>query len=627
MITNQELDLVRNYALYTNRNIFLTGKAGTGKTTFLKELIATSRKRVIVVAPTGVAAINAGGSTIHSFFQIAPGLYLPEGHMTTGRDSKNRYSFSKQKLGIIRSLDMIVIDEISMVRGDLLDAVGEVLRRHRRNDKPFGGVQLLLIGDLRQLAPVATAEEWQILQQFYDSPYFFSSHELMRTDFVCIELKKVYRQEDAHFIDLLNRVRDGRVDVNSLNLLNSRFQPRFQAPEGSDWITLVTHNYQADHLNGRHMDALSSQPFTYEADVSGEFPELSYPNDVKLTLKVGAQVMFCKNDPSADKRYYNGKIGRVLHLTSRSVTVVCGEQKIEVGQVSWQNTRYTTHATTGEIREEIIGTFSQIPLRLAWAITIHKSQGLTFDHAIIDAGRAFSHGQVYVALSRCRTLDGLVLSSPIPASVISTDPCVTRFTNEAEQRIPTDDTFAKDRRAFVEDILCSMFDFTAISLRLRSYTRFTAAYLGRRFPEYAEATAMTTQEVDEKLYSVGLRFQGQIRRLMQAAPTYEENPLLQERISKGIVYYCKETARLLGSFLEEQPPEIDNKQRREVLQREYAILHEDCQTKMDIFFGCLKGFSLSAYWDSKAKAEMNPGSTTKKKKGRKSTLKKLNIEH
>ncbi|MCR5820757.1 MAG: AAA family ATPase [Bacteroidaceae bacterium] len=617
-MSNQELDLARNYAFYTNRNIFLTGKAGTGKTTFLRELVTTSRKRIIVTAPTGVAAINAGGSTIHSFFQIGPGLYLPDGHMTTGRDAKNRFSFSKQKLSIIRSLDMLVIDEISMVRGDLLDAVGEVLRRHRRNDKPFGGVQLLLIGDLRQLAPVATDEEWTLLQQFYDSPYFFSSHELMRTDFVCIELKKVYRQEDAVFIDILNRVREGKVDSDSLRLLNSRFMPHFSPPDGGDWITLVTHNWQADRLNGMKLDALTSQPYVFDARIKGEFPELSYPNDMRLTLKVGAQVMFCKNDPSASKEYYNGKIGRILHISGNTVTVVCGEQKIEVGRVNWENIRYTTDTATGEIREDVIGLFSQIPLRLAWAITIHKSQGLTFEHAIIDAGRAFSHGQVYVALSRCRTINGLILSSPISPSVISADPCVTRFGKEAEQRIPTEDTFAVDRNSFVLETLCSLFDFTSISLRLRSYTRFVGEYLGRNNPSYVEATATASREVDEKLYSVGLRFQGQIRRLMQLTPAYEDNRVLQERINKGIVYYCKETAALLGHFLDEEPPELDNRQRHEVLQREYTIIKEDCQTKIDIFIACINGFSLATYWDAKAKAEMNPaGSSRNKSKNRK----------
>ena len=613
-MTNEELELAHNYACYTHRNIFLTGKAGTGKTTFLRRLSMETHKRKVVVAPTGVAAINAGGSTIHSFFQLAPGLYLPDGQVVGGRETRSRFAISRHKLNIIRSLDLLVIDEISMVRADLLDAVSDALCRIRHNDSPFGGVQLLLIGDLQQLAPVTTDDEWVVLQHYYDTPYFFSSHALQQTDFTYIELKKVYRQEDQQFVDLLNRVRSGKLDPPAVATLNSRYMPAFQPPDGEDWITLVTHNYQARHLNEQHMAALPSPSVTFQARVSGEFPQMSYPTEERLELKVGAQVMFCKNDPSAAKAYFNGKIGRVEELKDDSVTVVCrqtdtsGEgghwERITVGMLTWENTRYVSEVGTGQIKEERIGTFTQIPLRTAWAITIHKSQGLTFDHAIINAGRAFSYGQVYVALSRCRTMEGLILSTPITSDLITVDPEVIYFGEEALSRIPTPATFSRDRRMFIEELLCSIFDFRAISMRLRSYVRFASEYTGYLFPAYSQAAAACASQLDAQLFSVGVRFQQQIRSLMPLSESYDDNQVLQERISKGLEYYCRETPRILGEFMEMDRPDTDNKNYAEVLSREYELLQAAYTEKMAIFVACLPGFSLDRYWDAKAKASM-----------------------
>ena len=622
---NQELEMARNYALYTHRNIFLTGKAGTGKTTFLRRLQQETRKRMIVVAPTGVAAINAGGVTIHSFFQLAPGLYLPGGQMIAGRDQRSRFSFSKQKLNILRSLDLLVIDEISMVRADLLDAIDEVLRRYQKRDQPFGGVQLLLIGDLQQLAPVATDEEWPVLQQFYQTPYFFSSLALQQTSFVYIELRHVYRQQDEHFVGLLNAVRDGRLDQATLQELNARYRPGFVPSDEEEWITLTTHNHQAAQINARKLSALPSQPVVFEATIKGDFPEMSYPTDDHLTLKVGAQVMFCKNDPSTAKAYYNGRIGRIERIADGKVTVVCRRassattspdevryDRIEVAPQIWQNTKYATDSSTGIIREEIVGSFTQIPLRTAWAITIHKSQGLTFDRAIINAGRAFSHGQVYVALSRCRTLEGLVLSTPISPSVITTDPDVIQFEDHARDLIPTPTTFLKDRRSFVEDILCDTFDFRGISMRLRYFLRLVSEFMPY-FPDYVAEVQAAAQDTDARLMAVGVKFQTQIHELIQLADSYGANHPLRQRVHAAIAYYCKETANVLGDLMAKELPEVDNARGREQIEREFQFLKTDFDQKMNIFIACLSEFSLDAYWDAKARASMTEDTSLKKK--------------
>ena len=611
-VPNQELEMARNYALYTHRNIFLTGKAGTGKTTFLRRLQQESRKRMIVVAPTGVAAINAGGVTIHSFFQLTPGLYLPGGQMVAGRDQHKRYSFSKQKLNILRSLDMLVIDEISMVRADLLDAIDEVLRRYQKRDQPFGGVQLLLIGDLQQLAPVATDDEWPILQQYYATPYFFSSIALNQTSFVYIELHQVFRQQDDHFVRLLNNIRVGQIDTSTLQELNSRYRPNFNPPDDEGWITLTTHNHQAAQINSRKLDQLPTPPATFHATVKGDFPESSYPTDLQLTLKTGAQVMFCKNDSSSAKAYYNGLIGRIETISGNRVSVRCDSTLIDVEPQLWENTRYTTDSSTGVIHEEVVGSFAQIPLRTAWAITIHKSQGLTFDRAIINAGRAFSHGQVYVALSRCRTLEGLVLATPIPPSVITTDPDVIHFEDQAQDLIPNAETFINDRRSFVEDILCDTFDFRSISMRLRHVLRLASEYMPY-FPEYVAALHAAAQDTDTRLMAVGVKFQTQIHDLIPQAPSYSTNTTLRQRVNAATQYFFKQSAEILSPLFTDEPPVIDNARNSEQFTREFQLLKTDYDQKMNIFISCLNDFSLDAFWDAKARASMTEDTTSKKK--------------
>lgn len=428
MEKNKELRMAWEFVENTGKSVFLTGKAGTGKTTFLKTLQKHSRKRMVVVAPTGVAAINAGGVTIHSFFQLPLSPYVPGARF----DSKFAYSSEKRK--IIRTMDLLLIDEISMVRCDVLDAVDTVMRRFREHNKPFGGVQLVMIGDLRQLTPVVTDDEWALLSQHYASPYFFSSNALKLLDYVTIELQRVYRQEDEKFITILNHVRDGNATAEDMQTLNSRYIPTFRPKPEEGYIRLTTHNRIADNYNASELSALTAKAFTFDAEIDRDFPAINYPTDQHLTLKVGAQVMFLKNEPNG--LYYNGLIGHVTYVDQGQILVKVPdkEKAIDVQKVIWENTKYRLNEQSRQIEAEVVGTFKQYPLRLAWAITIHKSQGLTFSHAIIDARLSFASGQVYVALSRCRSLEGMVLSSPITPSAIINDARVSDYVASQEER-------------------------------------------------------------------------------------------------------------------------------------------------------------------------------------------------
>lgn len=473
METNPQLELAFDYLEYTGTSVFLTGKAGTGKTTFLKELRHRSPKRMIVVAPTGVAAINAGGVTIHSFFQLPFGPYIV-GQAMERSEGSNRFShkFSREKINIIRSMDLLVIDEVSMVRADLLDAINDMLCRYRDREKPFGGVQLLMIGDLQQLAPVVKEEEWSLLQAYYDSPFFFCSRALQAVPYVGIELTHVYRQSDEVFIGLLNKIRDNRADSETLRILNKRYISGFNPDDTEGYITLTTHNNQAQQINRRKLEQLEGREYVYMAEVKDDFPDYSFPTDQRLVLKKGAQVMFVKNDSSPEKRYYNGKIGRIVAISAENILIRCGDEKeaIQVTREEWTNTKYSIDADTQEISETVAGIFKQYPLKTAWAITIHKSQGLTFEKAIVDAASAFTHGQVYVALSRCKTLEGLVLGSPLRPEALINDRTVKQFTEQVEHNQPGESQLHDARREYYLQLLKELFDFTAVVRRIQYAT-------------------------------------------------------------------------------------------------------------------------------------------------------------
>lgn len=483
---NVEFNNAAEFVRHTDKLVYLTGKAGTGKTTFLKYIRNTTAKNTVVLAPTGVAAINAGGVTIHSFFQIPFGPFVPNDSRlrtnATGTENKETiyttFKYSEDKRKIIENLEVLIIDEISMVRADMLDVIDKILGVFRRKPYlPFGGVQVILIGDTFQLPPIADNEQWRILSQFYKTPFFFSSKVIEQNTPLYIELKKIYRQNEQEFIDLLNRVRVSQVTPNDFTTLNAKYNPKFSG-NGSDYIILATHNKIVNETNLTKLNQLETELFTYEANVTGTFPDKHKPTDHYLKLKVGAQIMFIKNDTGEYKRYYNGKIGKVKELQESSIIVIFDdESEVEVERAVWNNIKYTYDKKQKKIVEEIIGTFEQFPIRLAWAITVHKSQGLTFEKVIADLGKAFAPGQVYVALSRCTSFSGLMLKTQLNNYAIKTDPRVIEFAkNETPGTLITqqlntgraDFYYKKARETFVKGKIVSAFGFFKKALKYRN---------------------------------------------------------------------------------------------------------------------------------------------------------------
>ncbi|VEN75328.1 Helicase domain protein [Candidatus Desulfarcum epimagneticum] len=559
---NHELELAGDFVRHTDSHIFLTGRAGTGKTTFLHNLKGNTPKRMVVAAPTGVAALNAGGVTLHSFFQLPFTPFIPgSGGQDPEIGRRRVFKFSKEKKDIIKSLDLLVIDEISMVRADVLDAVDESLRRHRLNDLPFGGVQLLMIGDLRQLSPIARGNEWTLLREHYDSAHFFSSHALGRTDFITIELRHIYRQSDPRFIRILNQVRENRLDDDAVRELNGRHVEDDDPEKDDGRIILTTHNRKADAVNRDRMEALPARERLFDAEVSGSFPESIYPTRGSLTLKKGAQVMFLRNDPSFEKRYFNGKIGRVASISSEHIRVRCpgDSEDIFAEPVEWENISYAFDREKNEIREEVIGTFKQFPLKPAWAITIHKSQGLTFDKAVIDAESAFSHGQVYVALSRCRTLEGMVLSSPIPSRAIGTDRAVDRFIREARQGEDAAAGLSAAKTRFQRKLALDGFDFSALR---RRFNRLSGILRGNasliRLSAEVDWEALR-ERAEKKIFEVGENFAGQLQGLFGKGAVPESDPYTLERLGKASRWFREQFSTVFDD-LSRLSLETDNRE-------------------------------------------------------------------
>ena len=603
MEQNSELALAWQFIENTGTHLFLTGKAGTGKTTFLRKLKRESPKRMVVIAPTGIAAINAGGVTIHSFFQIPFAPYVPESSFTTNGQATYRFRFGKEKINIIRSMDLLVIDEISMVRADLLDAVDEMLRRYRDRHKPFGGVQLLMIGDLQQLAPVVKDEEWQMLKKYYDTPYFFSSRALKQTEYCTIELKTVYRQSDGAFLDLLNRIRENHCDPQVLEALNRRYLPDFQPRKEEGYIRLVTHNYQAQRINNYELEQLPGRSYAFRATIDGKFPEYSYPTDELLELKKGAQVMFVKNDSSGEHRYYNGMIGEVTDLSADSIEVRAKDSTAAflLQEEEWANAKYVLDEESKEIVEDIEGTFRQFPLKLAWAITIHKSQGLTFERAIIDASSSFAHGQTYVALSRCKTLEGLVLSAPLSAKAVISDRAVDRFTEEARRNEPDEDRFHSLQRTYFHELLSGLFDFRPLEQSLQRYVRLIDEHLYKLYPKQLAAYKAEAERFHEKVVIVAQKFGMQYNRLIDAAQNYATDETLQERIAAGAGYFKKEMEPQYLVLIKERVLATDNKELKKQLNTAKEELNTLFLLKDDLLaYVIAHGFRTAEYLRQKA---------------------------
>jgi hypothetical protein len=549
-------ELAERYVNFTGRSVFLTGKAGTGKTTFLKYISQSTMKRFVILAPTGVAAINAGGSTIHSFFQLPLCPYLPDvKELITEYQTPDKYrSLKKERQKIIRTLDLLIIDEISMVRADILDAVDMTLRRYRHNDLPFGGVQLLMIGDAQQLSPVVKEDERQYMQQVYPSPYFFHSKALQKLSYITIELQKVHRQKDADFLEILNAVRENRVTSSVLTSLNSRLHAY---EDDGETIRLTTHNAQADGVNSSKLDALEGKMYQFEAEIEGEFPENIYPTDYVLSLKEGAQVMFVRND--TEGQYYNGKIGKVISIRSNgAVEVECAGRgdTIWVNPVEWENIQYELNEE-GEIVPVVVGRYRQLPLRVAWAITIHKSQGLTFDKVIIDAGAAFAFGQVYVALSRCRSLEGISLESPVRLSGICSDMHVAEFNAAIPSVDSVLNSLDREELGYHFDMLCELFRMDEVVRLWEKYRRTWSGSVEKVYDtEYRGLLSRAAALEDAR--DVAMKFERQLRYIQQTKSG--DDTFLRERVRKAAGYFLPILEDAREFSLTCAVLEIDNKE-------------------------------------------------------------------
>ena len=616
---NEVFRLAQQLVTRSNRNIFLTGKAGTGKTTFLKYIRENCVKQMAIVAPTGVAAINAGGVTLHSFFQLPLAPFIPvasaQGFSNNSEEVSDRHNLlsrlklNSEKKKVIQELELLVIDEISMVRCDTLDAVDSILRhvRHRPAEK-FGGVQLLFIGDLFQLPPVIRDNEWNLLSEFYPGPYFFDSLVLRDEQPLYIEFDRIYRQSDENFIRILNQVRNNELDTEGLAILESRYNPDFRHQKEDGYIILTTHNNRAAEINAKELALLDSRLFSYPASVKDEFPDRAYPAEETLQLKEGAQVMFIRNDTAENgKRFFNGKIGIVTRLEQDKVFVQCtaGEETISVEKETWENIRYTVNKSTRHLDAEVLGSFTQFPLRLAWAITIHKSQGLTFQKAIIDAGAAFAPGQVYVALSRCTSLGGMILKSQVRTSSLVNDKRILAFSQQATSSEKLQEELVSASRQYAQNILLSVFDFTTVQATAGDCMAYLAAHHSS-FNSDAAGWGSKLFEKLELIASTGKKFQSLLLSLFPQSGELTDSPVLQERLRAAVQYFDKEITTVI-SFIQDSPVVTDsrlhakeyNDSLREIFaqlaNRQFLLKGLDLPFDIESFLRRKAGFKLPAF--------------------------------
>ena len=549
MHQNDYFELASSFVLYTNCNVFVTGRAGTGKTTFLKHIAANTLKKTAIVAPTGVAAINAGGVTMHSLFQLPMGMFIPSGtrgYGVTETELHDKHSLlanlkiNAQKRAVLSSLELLIIDEVSMVRADMLDAVDVILRHIRKSDEAFGGLQMLFIGDLHQLPPVVQKHEETILQSYYASSFFFEAKALKEVPLVSIELQTIYRQNDPTFINLLNAIRNNTIDEITLDKLNQKYDPLYMPSAEEGYIVLSTHNQKADAINKEALEALRGKSYKYKAQIEGEFYEKAYPAEEVLELKEGAQVMFIKNDKGEQRKYYNGKIGFISRIEEEAIYVICNDapDELKVEKEVWQNIRYQYEQQQDALKEEVLGSFTQYPLRLAWAITIHKSQGLTFEKAIIDAGASFAAGQVYVALSRLTSLSGLILNSTIHSYSIQTEPRIAHFLNTQLSLEALQSLLKTKTNEFVLEVVKRSFSLK----ELHTYLLALGEHYKEVFKEYPTTARVWFYERKHYLETVIPVVEKLQLKLAQLAPfaAQDQYQLFNERTNAAISYFSKE---------------------------------------------------------------------------------------
>ncbi|MGY3052946.1 hypothetical protein ACVWYG_001142 [Pedobacter sp. UYEF25] len=581
--TSIPTDLASKFVNYTSRHVFLTGKAGTGKTTFLHNLIQSTHKKAIIVAPTGIAAINAKGTTIHSLLQLPFGTFIPDAGLkyidgnidfgvNTSKTLVKHLNMQANKRRMIQEMELLVIDEVSMLRADLLDAIDFALRYVRRvRNVPFGGVQMLFIGDLHQLPPVVKQNEAQLMGKFYKSVYFFDALALANNPPVYIELDKIYRQQDQVFINLLNNLRNNKINAADNELLKSHYRQDFKPDAGENYITLTTHNSKADAINRERLALLEGKSVFFECKIEGEFNPNSYPTEQYLELKVGAQIMFIKNDASGERRYFNGKIGVVIRLDQDVIEIELPEDQsiISISPFTWENVKYSLNEATNEIQENSVGAFIQYPLKLAWAITVHKSQGLTFDKAIIDIGDAFAPGQAYVALSRLRALDGLVLTSNLREGGLRQDENIYYFSNTKKTAEELDITIDKESLVFIKEYLFNAFSFGTMLFYLKEHFQSYDKTESKSAKQRYEGWAKEVYEEFKKVADTGNSFVKQLQSIFatqnkftlsnaavrtKAAVSYFEPYFL--RLSKKFIEHIeklkeeKQVKQYLGELLE-----------------------------------------------------------------------------
>jgi len=547
--SNHISDQVLSFINYTNQNIFLTGKAGTGKTTLLKKIKESTSKKMAVIAPTGVAAMNAKGTTINSFFQLPPGSFYPgdislenlQAGILSIQSMVSDLSYSREKISLFHELELLVIDEVSMVRADLMDVIDAILRTVRRNNLVFGGVQLLLIGDLYQLPPVTKREDWSFLSHAYASPYFFDAHAIRKNPLLQIELTTVYRQTEPEFINILNDIRNNQITEQSLALLNQRYDPLFSAANELNPIIITSHNAEANAINNEKLNELAGEEYVFEGEVSGEFRDLGLQAEQTLKLKAGAQIMFIKNDTGDNRKFYNGKIGRVKSIQDGIIYISFpDEEDLLLEKTSWQSFEYKTDPEQ-EIVQQQVGEFSQYPIKLAWAVTIHKSQGLTFDSAIIDAGKSFVAGQVYVALSRVRTLDGLILKSKISTESLRSNTEVINYMKPAKPET-LNDLLLAEQEAFILQLILNHFSLSSLPVGLEKIAT-NPDVIKWNDPEFKTLLIQLKKSINE-LIGLSDRFQSQVRQLHKQHG-FKDQEILQSRIASADAYFRKEITALV----------------------------------------------------------------------------------